>query len=189
MILSIGESHPKKWKIGAAVIKAVEGTDHTHSFVSWRDEHLDIRKVAEARGGGGRIVINEQFRQENEIVRIFQYDITEDKLKELETWIWKNMKPYGYKHNLGLGIMRLGNRLLQIFGSKEIAQNPFKDGLFSQICVELTARSISLATGLKLPGNIEDYGLREMHEFNFEMYRQEKCSMASDMLIGQINAG
>lgn len=189
MILSVGESRPKKFKIGASVIKAVEGTDHTHSFVSWRDENLGIRKVAEARGGGGRIVINTQFREENYIVRVFQYEIDPIKLKELEIWIWENLRPYGYKHNLGLGIMRIQNFYYELFNSMKTGKNPFKDGLYSQICVEMTARAIALATGLALPGNVEDYGLREMHTFNYEMYRNKRCELASDELLGRINAG
>ena len=181
MILSVGESRPKKFKIGAEILMAVEGTDHSHSFISWRDESLGIRKVAEARGGGGRIVINEQFRQENHIVRVFQYEICPISLRELEIWIWGHLRPYGYKYNLGIGIMRLKS----LFRCKSV--NPFKDGDFSMVCVELTARAIALSMGIQLPYSIEDFGLKEMHELNLDMYRSKRCDLASEELLNAIN--
>jgi hypothetical protein len=183
MILSIGESKPKKWKPIAEIIKAVEGTDHTHSFISWHDEALDFRKVSEARGGGGRIVINHQFREENHVVRVFQYEITKEKLIELERWIWEHMRPYGYKHMLGLAWMRLEMQ----WNPK--AKNHFKDGEFSMVCVELSARAIQLATGIALPGDVEDYGLLEMHDINMENAHKKLCTLAPDELIARINAG
>jgi hypothetical protein len=188
VILSIGESRPKKWKVGAQLIKLVEGTDHTHSFVSWRDPGLNIRKVAEARGGGGRIVINTQFKAENEVVRIFQYKISEEKAKELEIWIWKNMGPYGYKHMIGLGLMRLENWVRNALGLAATG-NRFKDGAYSQVCVELTAKALELALNTDFPGNAEDYGLLEMHRINFANYHNNLCDLASDEMIKDINAG
>lgn len=183
MILSIGESHPKHWKPGAAIIKAVEGLDHTHSFVSWHDEILDIRKVGEARGGGGRIVANKQFRAENLVVRVFQYEISQEQAKALEIWMWGNLMPYGYKHMLGLGLLRLE----RLWNSK--AQNRLKDGGFSMVCVELTARAIEAALKVDLAGDIEDYGLKEVHNINMQNLANKLCSLASDELVAQINAG
>ena len=49
--------------------------------------------------------------------------------------------------------------------SDKKAGNPFKDGKYSQICVEAGARVIELSKKVNMPGNIEDYGLREFHDF------------------------
>jgi|GEM_PF-4719771 len=187
IILSVGESHPKKFKLGAVIIKAVECTDHTHSFISWCDEELSIRKVCESRGGGGRLVINEQFREENFIVRVFQYEVSQENLKALEVWAWTHLKPYGYLHNLGIGIMRLENACLKLIRSKKKAVNRFKDGSYSSICVEQTAMAVAIATGIALPGDIEDYGLREMHDYNEQNVEIGRCSKASQELLAQIN--
>lgn len=183
MILSVGESRPKKWKPGAALIKAFEGTDHTHSFVSWKDQRLGIRKVAEARGSGGRIVTNHQFKAENEVVRIYQYTIEQAKLDELEIWIWENLRPYGYRHLIGLAEMRIR----RLWDKKAV--NRLKDGDYSLICVEMTAKAIQLALGMDFPGDVEDYGLREMHEINVANYKNGLCAIAPPEMIRMINAG
>lgn len=188
MILTVGESKPKRFKIGAAVIRAVEQLDHTHSFLSWRDTALDIRKVCQAHGGGGQLLINTQFRQEHHIVRIFQYEVTPAQVQKLELWAWSHLRPYGYLHILGLGLMRGENALLRLLGSKGRARNQFKDGDYSLVCVEMTAKAIEIATGIALPGDIEDYGLRELHEFNCNSLKSGLCTKASEELINLINA-
>ncbi len=187
IILSIGESRPKKWKVGAAVIEAVEGLDHTHSFISWKDTRLGIRKVGESRGGGGRIITNHQFKEENEVVRIFQYKIEEAKLDELEIWMWENLRPYGFKHNLGLGIMRLENLVYKTVDIQKCAKNRFKDGDYSLICVEFSAKALQLALNMDFAGDTEDYGLREMHEINMNNFRNKLCDLAPIDMIKRIN--
>lgn len=187
MILSIGESHPKKFKVGAALIKKVEGTDHTHSFVSWRDTALDIRKVAEARGHGGRMLINRQFRKENHVVRMFQYELSSDKILALEKWLWEHMGPYGYLHMLGLGVMRLENRIRKTVNAPLVG-NRLKDGDYSEICVELTAKALQIALNVDLPGDVENYGLIEMHQINMDNYAKGLCDLAPQTMIDQINA-
>lgn len=165
------------------LIKLIEGTDHSHSFISWRDPHIDVRKVAEARGAGGRIVTNIKFKKDNEVTAIFQYQIPRDKLDELEKWVWENLGAYGYKQILGILYMRI----MMAVGLRKKAHNPFKDGLYSQICVELSARAIEKATGQDLPGEIEDYGLIEMADINRENEIRNICKSASKELIDRIN--
>jgi len=168
--LSVGESRPKKSRLLAKLIMMVEGTDHSHSFISWKDEDLGIRKVAEARGAGARVVTNHTFKHENHVVRIYHYKIGPEKLKELEAWVWNHLaKPYGVKHLVGLLVMRLKNSFFRLIGSEKRAKNAQKDGDFSMICVELSAKAVELATGVDLPGEVEDYGLIEMHEINEEI--------------------
>ena len=175
--LSIGESRPKKFKLLAWLIMKVEGIDHSHSFITWRDHDIDVRKVAEARGSGGRIITNHQFKEENEVVNVYYYYIPEDKMKELEKWIWENMRPYGFKHILGILVMRTCSAIKRIFGCDKRCKNPFKDGTYSQICVELSSRAIQLAKDVDLPGDVEDYGLLEMHDIN-EEYSEGKADQA-----------
>ena len=178
MILSVGESKPKCFRPASAIIKAVEMTDHTHSFVSWRDPRNNIRVVAEARGSGCRIVTNHTFKAENEVVRIFQYEIDEQNLIEFEKYVWEQMgRPYGHKHLIGLLLMRTG----------VTESNPFRDGECSQICVELSVRAISHAMNIPIPKHIENWGLREAHRFNMMNYKEQICDMASPEKIRRIN--
>ena len=124
-IVSIGESKPKKFKIMSALIKLVERTDHTHSFASWKDPRTSIRAVGEARGSGCRVVTNHHFKHENEVVRIYQYEMTNDQLLRFEKFIWERLgRPYAFKQLVGLLLMRL----------KLTKNNIFRDGDFSQIC-------------------------------------------------------
>lgn len=176
--LSIGESRPKKWKPIAAAIKAVECTDHTHSFASYKDPRTGIRAVAEARGSGCRVVTNHHFKDENYVVRIFQYKITPEQLIKYEHYIWEQLgRPYAKKQLLGLLLMRTG----------ATSKNPFKDGDYSQICVELSAKGIAHALGIELPAGIEDWGLREMHAFNMHMFSQGMCELATPEKLRRIN--
>ena len=176
--LSIGESKPKKFKLFSYLIKLVEATDHTHSFVSWKDPRTDIRAVAEARGSGCRVVTNHHFKAEAHVVRIFQYKITVEQLLKFEKYVWEQLgKPYGFKHILGLLLMRVGI-------TKE---NKYKDGEYSQICAELSVRGIAHALGIQLPKGVEDWGLREVHEFNMHMFRSGKCDLATPDKIDRIN--
>jgi hypothetical protein len=177
-ILSVGESKPKKFKLFSALIKFVEQTDHTHSFVSWKDHRNGVRVVAEAKGGDCRIVTNNTFKDENEVVRIFQYKITEEQLIKFEQYVWTQMgRPYGFKHIFGLFLMRIGIT----------KKNRFKDGDYSQICAELTIKAISHALGEMLPVGVEDYGLREAHAYNLHNLSLDRCSLAGPDKIARIN--
>ena len=52
--VSIGFSRRKKFAILSELIRLVEGTDFSHTFVSWKCTNIDRRKVYEAVGGGSR---------------------------------------------------------------------------------------------------------------------------------------
>lgn len=176
--LSIGESKPKSVKLFAELIKLVERTDHTHSFVSWKDTRLVIRKVAEAKGGGCRILTNSQFKNDAQVVRIYQYKISKENLMLAEKFLWDQLaKPYGFKHILGLLLMR----------ACFLKSNPFKDGDYSQICVELSVKMICLALGIKIPDNVENWGLREAQMFNKKNADEGLCEIASQEKIDRIN--
>lgn len=177
-MLSVGESRPKKWKPLAWVIQLIEKTDHSHSFTSWRDHDLDIRKVAEARGGGCRILTNITFKHGAQVMTIYQYKISDKSLREAEKFIWDQLaKPYGCKHILGLLLMRAGLT----------KGNPFKDQNYSQICVELSIKMVCIALQIDIPEGVEDWGLREMHDFNEENYFKGLCEKASQEKIDRIN--
>lgn len=178
VILSVGESKPKSFKLFSKAIELVEMTDHTHSFVSWRDPRTDIRIVAEARGSGCRVVTNNHFKSDNWVVRIYQYKITNDQLLKFEKYVWEQMgRPYGHKHILGLLLMRIGLT----------NKNIFKDGDFSQICAELSVKGISNALGEAPPSGVENWGLRETHAWNSHNFVLGRCQQAGPEKINRIN--
>ena len=155
-IVAIGFSRPKKWKVFSWLIMAVERTNYSHSFVTWKDENIQRRKIFEAVGAGVRIIGNILFKQKAEITEIYNFKVSEEVVIWLEQYAHdQSGKPYGYKHVIGLLLMRI----YSAFGFK--IANPFKDGDYSQICVEAGAYVLEKGLGVDLPGNVEDYGLRE----------------------------
>jgi hypothetical protein len=165
-VISVGFSRPKKWKPVSVAIMFAENTHFSHTFVSWKCTFIDRRKVYEAVGGGSRKISNVRFKKEAYITDIFQFEVSEKALAKIDQFTHDQAgTPYGYKHLIGIGIMRIKNAWYKIVGSKKKATNHFKDGKYSQICVESGAYVIELAKGFNLPGNVEDYGLKEFYDF------------------------
>jgi hypothetical protein len=165
-IMSIGFSRPKDWKPVAEAIMGFEDTDFSHVFVTWKCTNIDRRKVYEAVGSGSRKISNTRFKEANYVVDIFQFEISCDDLFKIDQMTHDQAgTPYGYKHLLGLMIMRVQNYFHRLLKTGKRTGNPFKDGNYSQICVEAGAYVVELAEGIDMPGDIEDYGLKEFYDF------------------------
>lgn len=164
----VGFSRPKKWKIFAWLIMLFEGTDFSHTYVTWRNSRIDRRKVFEAVGGGTRSIKNTTFRSHNEVVDLYEFTITTDSEKaeiEIEQYVTDIVgTKYSIKHLMGLAYMRAMNFMCKVIHAKKRYGNPFKDGKYSQICVEAGADLVQKILKIKLPGNIEDLGLVEYHD-------------------------
>ena len=173
--LSIGESRPHGWKPLSFLIMLIEGTDHSHSFVSWKDPKLKVRKVAEAKRSGGRLCSNFEFKRLNEVVRIHKYYVSQKQIYEIEKFIWVNLRGYAFKQLIGICLMRIA----MLFGFR--ISNPFRDGNNSMICVELSSNVISMAKGLDMA--VEDIGMKEASALNTK-YRD---SFATQDEIARIN--
>jgi hypothetical protein len=164
--VSIGFSKPKVWKPLSSVIMLAEGTNFSHTFVSWKCTFIDRRKVYEAVGGGSRKISNTRFKEKAEVVDIFQFEVDLETLRKIDQFTHDEAgTPYGYKHLIGIVIMRACNAISRIIKREKKCGNPFKDGKYSQICVEAGARVIELSKKIDMPGNIEDYGLKEFYDF------------------------
>ena len=165
-IISIGCSRPKDWKPLAEAIMLAEGTNFSHVFVSWKCTNIDRRKVYEAVGSGSRKISNERFKEKAHVVEIYQFEVGLEDLFKIDQMTHDEAgTPYGYLHLVGLALMRVKAWFYRRLGLKRKASNPFKDGKFSQICVEAGAYVIELSKKNELPGDIEDYGLKEFYDF------------------------
>ena len=165
-IVSIGFSRRKGFNIISRLISLVEGTEFSHTFVSWKCTNIDRRKVYEAVGSGSRKISNYTFKEKALVTDIFQFEVSCDELFKIDQYTHDEAgTPYGYKHLLGLFIMRVQGAFYKLFGIKKKATNPIKDGHYSQICVEAGAYVIELSKKIDIPGDIEDYGLREFYDF------------------------
>lgn len=180
--ISIGFSKPHKWKPLAWLIKLVEGTEYSHVFVTWHCTNINRRKVFEAVGSGIRILSNVNFKKGAEVVEIYQFYVDDETLFKIEQEAHDMTgKPYGYKAILGLAIMRTFNFFNRLFRLKGRQGNPFKDGDYSQVCVE--AAGMALKHIIKyMPDEIENYGLIEIN--NLVSEHGEK---APQELIDRIN--
>ena len=165
-VVSVGFSRPKDFNAISSTIMAVEGTHFSHAFVSWKCINIDRRKVYEAVGSGSRKISNVTFKKESYVTDIFQFEVSHEDLFKIDQFTHDEAgTPYGYKHLLGIAIMRVKNAYYRLIKSDNKAGNPFKDGHYSQICVEAGAYVIELAKIINMPGDVEDYGLREFYEF------------------------
>lgn len=158
--ISIGFSTRKKWALGSWLIRKVEKTEFSHTFISWKDEEIDRRKIFEAIGSGVRLIGNVVFKQKAKVIDLYDFEVPEEVFFWIEQYTHdQSGKPFGYKHIYGLFVMRI----FGAFGVK--IKNPYKDGDYSQICVESGAYIIEKGLKVDLPGDIEDYGLREYFDF------------------------
>lgn len=163
--VSIGFSKPKKWKPLAWLIQKIEGTEYSHVFVTWHCSSIQRRKVFEAVGSGIRILSNVNFKKHAEVVDLFHFEASDEQIIQIEQETHDQTgQPYGTKAIIGLGIMRLFNVFNRLFKLKGRQGNPFKDGEYSQVCVEAAARILFKLIKLPLPEDIENYGLKEMHD-------------------------
>lgn len=182
--LSIGTSKPRKAKVFSSATMWTEGTDHSHIFITFKDPRTGLRYIAEARGGGIRMLSNIKFKQENLIVNIYRYECTQEQIDEVEKFIWESLAhDYGYKHIIGLAAMRLENMWYRFIRSNKKAANKFKDGKYSQICCEMGLRALEIL-GYDIPGNVEDYGLKETEVINESLGKKrskEKIDHINDL--------
>ena len=141
----------------------VEGTEYSHVFVTWHCDNIDRRKVFEAVGSGIRILSNHNFKKDAEVVELYHFYVDDATLFKIEQEAHDMTgKPYGFKALMGLCIMRVFNFFNRALRLKGRQGNPFKDGDYSQVCVE-AAGMILKKMVTKLHDLFEDFGLKEMN--------------------------
>ena len=162
---SVGRSYPKKFKVLAYLIRIIEG-GASHEFITWKDE-LGLRWVAEARGGGARMLSNIEFKEINYVVDVYSYSVEGEKFKEVVTYVWENInKKYGHLQIIGIAIMRFLNLIFKTLGLKRKFTNWFRDGDFSLICCEFSMNAVRIGKNVLMPEKVENYGLRESKKFH-----------------------
>jgi len=161
---SVGRSYPKKFKAFAYALKKEFGA--SHEFVTWKDD-LGLRWVAEARGGGVRMLSNVEFKEINFITDLYEYEVEDEDFKNVITYLWSSMsKKYGTKQIAGLAIMRGLNTFSKAVRWGRKFTNWFRDGDFSLICCELSLNSVRIGKKITLPSNVENYDLDDSRKFH-----------------------
>ena len=153
MMLTIGFSTPKEFKLFPWLIRKFEGVNYSHCFLVVNSESLGRDLVYEASIHNVTFNNYDLFKKKNHIpVKAF-INIDRTKKKQLlQRCIDYLGKPYGYKTVLGMALAR-------IFGIKP----KWLDGEKSYICNELVGQILQEVIGLKM-GDYEKRGPRYIHD-------------------------
>lgn len=158
--IRIGFSKPRKWKPFAAAIMAGYGIGYSHVYIRLAAKKYDRDLIYQASHTMINFMSPIVFETENEIVREFELEVSDEKYIELMQFAIDNAgKPYGIKEALGLGIVRLA----EIFGRK--IRNPFSAGNSNYVCSVLADYVIDNFTKQKSPGEFTDASPRDIWNF------------------------
>lgn len=153
----VGFSKPKGWfKPYSWLIRAIEGTSYSHTYIKTYARSADTWLVYQASGVQVNFIGEKRFYAAVQVVKEFNLTISEDSYgKFLNFAIRESGAPYGIK-----GV--LGNPLARVFNLKK---NPFGDGSTSYYCVELVARVLKDGLGVVVSDDeLEKIGLKELYE-------------------------
>lgn len=119
----------KFFPIYSWAIRAIEGTKFSHVYVRHETKYgVDI--VYQASGTQVNFMNEELFFKKSDVVREFQFEVTNDAFDTYMRFAMKNAgKPYGILQAIGIAIYSL-------FGLKN---NPFPSGQAAYVCSELVA--------------------------------------------------
>lgn len=157
--LSIHLTKPNsKLAVFSYLIRAVERTKYSHVVMSWYVSSLDRIVYFEATSNGVNFLSKAIFDSKYSTVKDYSFEV--NTLTPLAQYCHDmSGRPYGFKQMIGLAYIRLA----RLFGVK--VDNPFKDGEYSQICLEVAARGLSEVKDNLDISRIEDFGLKDFERF------------------------
>jgi len=152
-----GVSYPRKFKIGAWIIRWWEDSPASHSYTAF-EIAPNILVVYHAIGGGTEFWGYSGFEKYNQPIYEKEFDVSDRVYQEILSIIVSKLKTkYSRKHLFGLFIKRF---VQYVF--KKIISNPFKDGLRTEVCVETSMRILGKAALIKHAEDPEDMGIFEI---------------------------
>lgn len=147
----------KSFPIMSWIIRFFEGTDGSHALIYWHRK--SGKKIAyQSTGHGVNFCGTHMLEANHEILHTAKFKVTDEGYDALLDFCIDNSdKPYSVKSIIGLAMMRACSYF------NIIISNPFKDGDYSQVCVETYVRSLK-AAGIDLGIDPEIAGLWEVEE-------------------------
>lgn len=133
MIL-VGFSKPKnhKFPIFSWLIRLIEWTPYSHSFIRWSSSWLERDVVYEASGTMVHFVVGHKFDKKAETLALYEIHCSDEARRKLiQKAMDRSAAPYGMKQVFGILLVKL----MRLFG-KDI-KNPFSDGSATWICSEV----------------------------------------------------
>lgn len=139
MNISIGFSRSDK--IGSRLIRWCEDTEFSHVYIKWRSDYLERDIIYHASGHAVGFITSERFLAAGNRVVLEKPLSLSDATKKtvIQFCMDKSGTPYGIKHLIGFGIVKL----CKLVG--KTIKNPFGDGPKTYICSELAAEVLNTA--------------------------------------------
>jgi hypothetical protein len=151
-ILTFGFSTPKKQTLLSRVIRLVENTKYSHTYLSYYDEQFQGSIVYHAALMNVHITPCSAFDKHNSIIEYYPILVPEGKKVEVLKLCGEYLdRPYGHLQIVGMGIARL---LYLWFGVK--TKNILADGPKTFVCSELMGR-ILLILGFDVDLKLLEY--------------------------------
>jgi hypothetical protein len=158
--IKIGFSKPKTWKPFSAIIMAGYGIPYDHVYVRIPAPKYDRDLIYQASKTMVNFMGVEVFEADNEILKEFEIEISDDQKKILMQFAIDNAgKPYGWKEAIGLAIVRLA----ELFGKK--IKNPYSGGSSTYVCSVLASYVIENFTNDKDSTPPEDMSPKDVWDF------------------------
>lgn len=103
-----GFSKPKQWKPFAEIIKFVDNSYFSHSYIKFRSHSLDRTLIYQASGTKVNFIGEELFTKDNDVVAEYIFQVTDDEYKKILQWCVDNCGvKYSLKVAIGLSIYRV----------------------------------------------------------------------------------
>jgi hypothetical protein len=123
----------------AAVIRSVEGTKYSHTYLKFWSETLQRYLIYHAAGNKVSFTNEKRFAEHSTIIEEYEIKINAtDKAALLQFCVDIVDTPYGRMQLIGMGIARIAAKLGWHI------KTPFKDGPKTQVCSELVGRALAL---------------------------------------------
>jgi hypothetical protein len=158
--ISIGFSTPKKFHIFPWLIKKVEGTHFSHTYVRIKSESLERDLIYQASGLKVNFDNKQNFENINEIIEEHEIEVSKETYKKILQFAIDHVGiSYSLKQCIGL----LWIRTMRQLGKR--VPNPIRDGKNGEICTELMASLIEECLGIDLKEEPDSIGLRELYSY------------------------
>lgn len=160
--LYIGLSRPKNnpFPILSWIIRLLERSDSSHSYLRWRAETFDRNLTYEASGTMVHFIGVERWIEKVEIRDEYEIELSDESWKELMQFcIDQAGTPYAVLELFGIA----ARLILSKFGIK-LRKNPFGDGKASMKCTELVAHALVEIMNCESPEDLDMVGVRDVKD-------------------------
>lgn len=158
--LIIGFSKPAaKFAPFADGIRAVLGTDFSHTYIKFKSDSFTRVLIYQASGHNVNFIGETLFNKKNVVIAEFELEVSEETFKRtIQFAIDQAGVPYGISQIFGI----LYVKALGMFGKR--VKNPFSNGNSNYVCSELVAQILKEIIGLEIQDDLDTITPKEVFE-------------------------